>query len=353
MRSLVLAGCSALAALAVAAPAGAQTWTSQVGEQAKAPAGTPAGATLNLFFPAKLSVRAGDRVTFRSRGFHTVTFAGGAAPAPVFAPDPTGATYGATADAAGNPFFFAALTKIVYNVGAFLPAGSGTVDGSGAVSTGILAPGEDGKTATATWTFPKAGRYTILCLIHPGMTQTITVKPKRAKVAAPAAVKAEAAKETKKAWAGVTAIAKAPVPANTVLMGRGNQATVMGYFPARSTVKAGTTVRFVSGSTSEPHNVAFGPPEYIDGFMKSTDLFPAAPDGPNQASPALAYGTEGGPYVYTGANHGNGFMATPLASLAPGFPVKGTDVTFTTPGTYHFFCLLHGPEMAGDSTVTQ
>lgn len=352
MRSLVLAGCTALAALAVAAPAGAQTWTSQVGEQAKAPAGTPQGATLNMFLPAKLAIRAGDKVTFRSRGFHTVSYTAGAAPGPPFVPDPSGAKYGPIADSAGAPFFFGALQKIVYNLASFAPAGTGRVDGSAAVSTGILAPGEDGKTATATLTFPKVGRYAILCLIHPGMTQSITVKRKIARIPTAAAVKKQAVKETAAGWAAITRLAKAPVPAGTVLMGRGNKATVLGYFPAKSTIKAGSTIHFESASASEPHNVVFGPPDYIEGFMKATDLLPAAPDAPNQVSPALAYGTEGGPYVYTGANHGNGFMATPLASLAPGFPVRATDVTFTKAGTYHFFCLLHGPEMAGDITVT-
>ena len=32
--------------------------------------------------------------------------------------------------------------------------------------------------------------------------------------------------------------------------------------------------------------------------------------------------------------------------------VTGLDVTFTTPGTYKYFCWIHGPDMGGTIVVT-
>ena len=94
--------------------------------------------------------------------------------------------------------------------------------------------------------------------------------------------------------------------------------------PKQLTVKAGTTVNFVNKSPSEPHNVAFGPKKYIEGLMKKVDLIPAGPSSPNQAPPFFPYGSEPpGGYTYDGANHGNGFLTTPLTDNQPGVPPRG------------------------------
>jgi plastocyanin len=348
---------TALAALAFAGPAAAKTWTSNVGEQAKPPAGTPAFTTLNQFFPAKLSIHAGDRVTYSSRGFHTVTFLGGRPAPALFVPTPGGAVYTGIADSAGSPFWFNGLPKLSYNVEAFIPFGGQQIDGSQPVSSGVIVPGDDGKAVKATLAFPKVGTFKLVCLVHPGMTQTVSVKAKRAKVPTAAAVNATVRKETAAAWASITKLTLTKPPANTVFMGIGGKATLIGYLPKTLTVKAGTTVQFVNQAPSEPHNIAFGPESYLESFMMATDLFPDAPDSPNQVTPVFAYGSEPpNTYVYDGANHGNGFLAIPLTDSQPGDPpaglAKSYSVKFTKPGTYHFVCLLHGPDMSGDITVT-
>ena len=56
------------------------TWSVAVGEQSKPPAGTPKQASLNQYFPGRLAVNAGDKVTFTSFGFHTVTYLGKSIP---------------------------------------------------------------------------------------------------------------------------------------------------------------------------------------------------------------------------------------------------------------------------------
>ena len=52
------------------------------------------------------------------------------------------------------------------------------------------------------------------------------------------------------------------------------------------------------------------------------------------------------------ANHGNGFLATGLLdtdSKSP-FPNKAS-ITFTTPGTYVYYCNIHQPDMKGTIVV--
>ena len=91
-----------IGAFAVSGVAQAANWQVAAGEQARPPAGTPKGTTLDAFFPAKLAISAGDSVTFSSATFHTVTYTGGKAPAALFVPDPAKTMYSGLNDAAGN-----------------------------------------------------------------------------------------------------------------------------------------------------------------------------------------------------------------------------------------------------------
>ena len=70
----------------------AVTWNVAVGEQGKPPAGTPKGTSLNQFFPGRLTVNAGDKVTFSNLGFHTVTYLAGK-PFPAFLGPAKGEVY--------------------------------------------------------------------------------------------------------------------------------------------------------------------------------------------------------------------------------------------------------------------
>ena len=121
-----------------------------LGEQAKPPAGTPKGTTLNAFFPAALVIHAGDKVKFTSASFHTASYLGGTALGAPFGPDPAKGTYSGINDSTGAPFYFNSLPKLVYNTAVFAPAGGTAVPGKGLVSTGILSPGPNGKPVSAT-----------------------------------------------------------------------------------------------------------------------------------------------------------------------------------------------------------
>jgi plastocyanin len=352
--AVVLAGLGVLvfAQLAFGGSDQAMTWNVAVGEQGRPPAGTPHGATLNQFFPGKLQINAGDKVTFTAFGFHTVSYLAGKPRPPLVGPAP-GATYTGINDAAGQPFYFDGQQSFSYNPAVFGPLGPKTISGRTPASTGAIFATGPRKPAKATFTFPKVGKYKILCQVHPGMEMTVTVKPTGASVPSADDVAAKIKAETDVAWAKAKVLANAKVPAGTITMGIGGKTTILDFLPAVTRVKVGATVRFVNRAPSEPHNVGFGPLKYINKFMKQTDLFPMGPGSPNQVTPVFIYGSDPRGTTFDGTNHGNGFFATGLSDDQRGGLPNSQRVTFTAPGKYHFICMLHGKDMAADVIVTK
>jgi plastocyanin len=358
-----LIACVAVAALAVpgaAIPAhsanAAGTYTVYLGEFAPPPASLrKIPGTINEFLPSRIVIAAGDSVTFSSASFHTVTY--NPKPIPLIVPDPAKGTYTGLSDAAGTPFYFDAQGKLIYNPQAFGPFGPKTISGGVPASSGALSPRtEKAPPATATYAFPKPGAYRVFCTLHPGMKGTVVVKPAGSTVPkTPDQVKAQALQLQTAAYPKVIALNKTTVAApNTVAMGVGGGVSMIAFYPKLLKVKAGTTVNFVNKSPSEVHNIVLGPKKYVEQFQKKTDLFPTGPNSPNQVSPVLPFGTDPKPYKYDGATtHGNGFFVTPLTAGAPiGLP-RSSRVTFSTAGTYKYFCWIHGVDMGGTIVVTQ
>jgi plastocyanin len=358
LRKVAVAGI-AVCAFAVAGAAQAANWQVAVGEQGRPPAGTPKQATLDAFYPVKLVVNAGDNVTFSSATFHTATYLGKAKPPPLFMPDPAKTKYEGINDSTGQPFYFNGLPKFIYNGAAFGPMGGTTVDGTATVSSGILSPKTPkSPPAKATFTFPKAGTYRIVCNIHPGMLMNVVVKPAGSPVPlTPTQVKAQTLVDISGAWEKIKGEdATAKPPANTVYAGIGKGPTTLAFYPKVLTVKTGTTVKFVNKAPNEVHNEGFvtkAGQKWTEKFVSQVDLLPQGPNSPNQVGPYFVYGTEPkGKYQYDGTNHGNGFLATPLTAGFPAPIPKVFSVTFTKPGTYHYICLIHGPDMSGNIVVT-
>ena len=116
-------------------------------------------ASVLRFLPVEVTIRAGDRVSFPVQDpheVHTVTFYDPAGPVPAFLePQP---------QPAGPP------KLLIRNA---TPEGGTVVDRQGLFNSGILAPGQ-----SYTFTFPKPGVYTYVCMLHAaeGMFGTITVQ---------------------------------------------------------------------------------------------------------------------------------------------------------------------------------
>ena len=330
----------------------ATTYTVFLGEQSEVPGGFKKfPITLNQFLPSRLVIAAGDRVTFSSATFHTATYA--PKPFPLFVPDAK-STYTNILGADGQPFHFDGKPKFTYNGQAFGPFGPKTIAGPTPASTGVLSPrGPKAPPATATYTFSKPGSFAFFCTLHPGMKGTVVVKPAGAAVPkTPAQVQADAlAAQTKAFDNGKKMLVSTKLPAKTVAMGVGSKVTALAFLPKVLNVATGTTVNFVTKSPSEVHNVTFGPPKYIEKLAQKIDLLPQGPKSPNQVAPVLPYGSDPKPYTYDGKNHGNGFFVTELTAGAPiGLP-RSSKVTFTAPGTYKYFCWIHGPDMGGTIVV--
>jgi plastocyanin len=355
---LIGLGMLAFAQLAFGGADQTTTWNVAVGEQGRPPAGTPKGTSLNQFFPGRLAVNAGDKVTFTNLGFHTVTYMPGRIP-PFLGPA-KGQVYEGPADSTGQPFYFDGEQKFEYDADLFKPFGGRVVTGK-PVSSGPIPAQSPKKPVKVTYAFPKTGAFKLLCLIHPKMEMTVVVRPKGATVKTPEEVDAQAKAETEAAWAKADALANLKPPRNTIYMGvdsaqaSGGRTTLLDFVPSLTTVKVGTRVRFVVKAPTEAHNAGFGPVKYMEKLMKTTDLLPfGPPNAPNQVTPFFVYGSDPPGTPYEGSSmHGNGFYSTPLADGIPAPPPNAFSVTFAKPGKYHFICMLHGPDMAADIRVTK
>ena len=212
-------------------------------------------------------------------------------------PDPAKSTYTGLNDAAGTPFYFNGLPKLIYNPAAFGPAGGKTVTTGVPVSSGVLSPaGPKAPPAKVTYTFPKAGVFQLICNVHPGMK--ICSGGETGRHAAPAQRLAGDREgpdgHRSRVGEGEAAGGCAGAEEHGV-RGRRQHDHDPRLLPAVLTVKAGTTVTFVNQSPSEVHNVAFGPTKYLLQFSKQTDFLPAGPGSTNQVTPVypVRLGAEG------------------------------------------------------------
>lgn len=125
------------------------------------------------FSPASLTIHVGDRVTWISGGvlFHTVSFGIDPRKTPLLVP--------VGKDAHGAPIL--AINPMI--AAPAIPAGG--IYTGGVASSGIVAltgnylnlPGQKFIKAPFTLTFTRPGIYHYACMVHPGMSGTITVLP--------------------------------------------------------------------------------------------------------------------------------------------------------------------------------
>jgi len=108
-------------------------------------------------------------------------------------------------------------------------------------------------------------------------------------------------------------------------------------FPTSLTVNAGTTVTFhMSKNTFETHTATFGPKPLLKSLAKGFQ-------GANFPAQGVYPSDPPGTITESLTSHGDGFAnvgALDNSAATKQIPSSGK-IDFTTPGTYHFICLIH------------
>jgi plastocyanin len=331
---------------APAAQAGPTTWTVLVGAQAKVQQTEfgPAGAWQFLrFYPGTITIDAGDTIVFKlnSAEPHTVTF-------PVSGEQPPSLTVPEGGDS----------QRILMNPLAILPQGADSYDGTALTGSGQL--GGDPQLPTEySLTFTQAGTYEYFCAFHQMMKGTVIVQdagtayPKtqsdidadaQAQIATDtqAATQAEptAQQVTTKAGPNGTTIYEVNVG-----YGDGTMA-YMRFSPADLTIHVGDTVEWNQKDVEAPHTVTFTSGGQEPSFVLTEPQQAGPPKlvlNPDVLAPA-------GGSTYSGQGYFNSGWMWGTEVPLPG--PRTYSLTFNTPGTYEYICVLHDPlGMVGHITV--
>jgi plastocyanin len=240
--------------------------------------------------------------------------------------------------------WFNGQPNLVPNLPGLSPQGGKAIDGSKIVSSGFAL---DGPQKPWKVKFPKAGRYTLGSVFHPGKRLKVTVVARRKDVPTAKQDKRRLARQVKASTKLAKKLVKFEGPkGNVVRAGNDKNAIAqIAFFPASKTVKVGDTVTFeMSKDTIELHNVAFGPKPYLDGLPFLGPVL-----NPFVVNRSDAPGTA---VSFDGANHGNGYFNTGVLDSDAHSPFPATDsVTFTKAGTYTYYCAVHGNDMTGEIVV--
>lgn len=335
------------------APAGAlaKTFTVAVGPPGK----VPAHLDLSAFLPSALTVHADDSIRFQIHGFHDIAYLPtGMARPPLVIPEP-GSRAGDIRDAAGAPFWFDSAPKLRVNPIVAQPAGTGLLDPTAYANSGL--PSRSNLTGSYVLRFARPGTYRLYCLVHRGMTVVVRVVPRSRRIPAPAQVQATAQAQLRAALHLARRLEAFRSPRLTVLAGHdAGPVSWMRFFPEHLRIRVGQTVTFRVDSMMEPHTITFGPESYTGAIERTLDEPQPVPGGPPALmfNPLAVYPSEppGAPLIYTGTNHGNGFLNSGMLDTDPHTPnPSSVRIRFTKPGTYHFECVIH-PDMDGTVTVT-
>jgi plastocyanin len=338
---------AALALSAAAAPALAATHTVYAGAP---PAlarqlGPHSAIEITGYFPDRIEVHTGDSIRWIFTGrYHMVTIPTTTGVRPLFGWVNFDKPFSGFADAAGRPFWFDGTPEQYVPLDGALRDGAAPFDGTRPRNSGL--PAADGHTKPYTVQFVKPGTFLVLCIVHPTMHMTVNVIAKGAPLER-GPTKADQLDYAKKTLSTVRRMLKITPPARTVYAGwEEGDISLLRFFPAVETVRAGQSVDFVLRAVKESHNVAFGPPAYLrrisdqiiqrrvdpDGkkvFVLNPELF--LPSDPENAFPA-----------FDGRNHGNGFLNTGAFDNDPLTPYDDHQIVrFTRPGTYLYECLIH------------
>jgi plastocyanin len=306
--ALVMLGASALPLRAAAAT----NWTVIVG-------GHPLDNSVyaNGFYPRELTIQVGDTVTWQFDGFHNVTFLSGAA-APQFAIKDGDKTY-------ANP-------KVLF------PAGGNTYDGVGFLNSGT--PQGDSPFSYSL-TFTKPGRYEYACTIHPGMAGVVNVVRDPVAETPAAALERGRAEQTASLAAATSAYQGLNPERNgsniTVrLVGnREDRYSILRFTREPLLISVGTTVKWTVNDPFEIHTVTFtNGDEHLQFIVQVPQ-----PNGPPKLELNAAVLTPTNKTSYDGTGYVNSGLLFPAGN--PANLPSSFSLTFTKPGRYEYWCLVH------------
>jgi plastocyanin len=350
------AACLAAAAavlLAVPALAQAKSKTVDMGLSASAQKrfGKKYSADVNDFFPHSVTIRAGDSVRFRPADFHTVDIPPkGQSILPLVTASGTNAGVN---DASNAPFWFNGQPRLAFNPALTASNFGKRLTYSGERVESGVPVSEHLKPMTVR--FPTKGTYRYFCDLHSGMSGTVVVKGKRAKVATAKQDKRRVRKQLARDGTRAKNLAGIVPPGNTVYTGGAAAGGVeyYGMLPARKTVPVGTTVRFMMAPKSfDVHTATFGPGNPLNQPTSYLGVIAKSFQG-TTLDPRGIYASERPPTVanYGPTLHGNGFWNSGVLDTSDATSLMPyADLRFTTPGTYDFYCLIH-PFMHGQVIV--
>jgi plastocyanin len=303
------------------------TWHVIAGFSQILPTGNSNTEAVNQFYPRRLTIYAGDRVTWTVNDGnepHTVTFG----PDPLLRRLENPQVQVSLKDVNGKQ-------QLVVNPTVFFPSAPGPLveRDAGSATTllncGAFGPAGAPTPQSCTITFPHPGSFAYDCLLHSG----IPGSPDMDGV--------------------ITVIARPQSGAHTwtVRAGTGNAIdTNDGFVPARLTIHVGDRVSWMSGGELL-HTVSFG----LDP-RKVPTLVPVGkgPRGPILAfNPQIAFPIEPKDHVYRGGVASSGLLGLTGNYLnRPGQPFVRAPftLTFAKTGVYTYVCLIH-PGMVGTITV--
>ena len=256
---------------------------------------------------------------------------------------PNGTTTGVN-DAAGNPFWFNGLPSLGLNPLLFARQGPGTYNGSTRIDSGLPL----GPPKPLNIKFSKPGVYKYFCDVHPGMVGTSSSSP-RARRSPRRSRQTALAKQITGDVKVARKLAKSEAGRRTrsASASRPNDGVELyAMFPRHAEGQAEHAVTFtMSKDTRETHTATFGPASVLktlsDGFQganfPSQGVYPSDPAA-IVVSPDVAWRRV--------RQHGRAGYGTPARRRSR----PSNKIDFTTPGTYHFQCLIH-PFMQGTIVV--
>jgi plastocyanin len=330
----ILLVASALAVGALSLPGQAQpapaTWKISIG--AESPDHAIQGQD---FYPRTITINAGDSITWTKDAIleHTVAFLSGEKRPALDVPQPD--------------------KRVLFNPVVAFPQGGQTYDGTGLASSGVM----EGLGKTYTLKFTKPGRYTYVCLLHQGMQATVVVQPAGSKLsmtqaaydkaaAAQWAASLKAGQRLMESWKVSSAASSSGRVYTTPLLGDpAAHVSLLRYTPAPLTVRAGSTVRWIMKDGFEIHTVTFQGAGEIPPFLT---MEPQKQGPPKIFMNGKAVAPFGGKSL-TGSTLYNSGILLPVNPPGP----TEYSLTFSKPGTYTYWCVVHVAEGMTGTIIVQ